>query len=459
MPGGFARALEVAEARGEEQHVERGFRPGQRAAAEFHDCEQAGEHDQVHADDGRDPLRHPVSSYTRAAPRRDAMNILIALTYYRPHYSGLTVYAERLARALARRGHEVTVLTSRYLPELPAAEVRDGVRILRLDVALRVSKGVLMPGMLSRAWPLIRRADVVNLHVPQFDAAWLALVARLARKPAVMTYHCDLRLPGGAMHALANLVSNAANRLAAGLVPAIVTNTRDYAEHSPFLRRHLGKVHEILPPVEMAEPTAADVAALRARAGLVEGDRVIGMVARLATEKGVEHLAAALPAVIERVPRARVLFAGEHERVFGEEACARRVIPLVSALGDRWRFLGNLGAGELAALYRACDVTVLPSVNSTESFGMVQVESLLAGVPVVSTDLPGVRQPVRLSGRGRIVPPADPAALASALGDLLSGGGRADGDTRQLAARVAPDAVAEAYEMVFRSCQGPGAHA
>ncbi len=62
------------------------------------------------------------------------MRILTALTYYRPHTSGLTIYAERLAKALVRRGHQVTVLTSRYDAALPAAEERDGIRILRVPV-------------------------------------------------------------------------------------------------------------------------------------------------------------------------------------------------------------------------------------------------------------------------------------------------------------------------------------
>jgi len=75
------------------------------------------------------------------------MQILIALTYYRPHYSGLTIYVERLARALAAQGHQVTVLTSRYAATLPAQEKLDGVEVRRLPVAMRISKGVIMPSM------------------------------------------------------------------------------------------------------------------------------------------------------------------------------------------------------------------------------------------------------------------------------------------------------------------------
>ena len=80
------------------------------------------------------------------------MRILIALTYYRPHVSGLTIYAERLARGLASNGHDVTVLTSQFERELPLHEVSNGVNIERVSIARKVSKGVIMPAFPARAW-------------------------------------------------------------------------------------------------------------------------------------------------------------------------------------------------------------------------------------------------------------------------------------------------------------------
>src|SRR5512136_2108046 len=134
------------------------------------------------------------------------MNILLALTYYRPHTSGLTIYAERLARGLAARGHQVTVLTSQFDPRLPRIERLDGVRVVRAPVLLRVSKGVIMPtfGYLANRFTLW--ADVLSLHLPQFDAAGLALRGRLAGKPTALTFHCDLQLPGGIFNRVVNTV-------------------------------------------------------------------------------------------------------------------------------------------------------------------------------------------------------------------------------------------------------------
>ena len=71
------------------------------------------------------------------------MRVLIALTYYRPHISGLTIYAERLARGLARRGHAVTVLTARFNAALAERERVDGVEIVRVPILRKLSKSVM----------------------------------------------------------------------------------------------------------------------------------------------------------------------------------------------------------------------------------------------------------------------------------------------------------------------------
>jgi len=377
------------------------------------------------------------------------MQVFIALTYFRPHYSGLTIYADRLARALANRGHEVTVLTSQYDHTLPLHENWDGVQVIRMPVKMRVSKGVIMPEMPSRAWRLANQADVVNLHLPQLDAAPISVMSRLLHKPVVLTYHCDLRLPNGLIHYLANQVSHLANHISATAAGAIVTNTRDYAEHSAFLHRYIDKVHTILPPVEIYPVTHSEMEAFRQKYQIVPGQKIIGMAARLATEKGVEYLVQAMPSILERYPQARVLFVGQYKDVFGERAYALKLEPLIESLGDHWQFLGILANGEFTAFMKASDVLVLPSQNSTESFGMVQVEAMTCGTPVVATDLPGVRQPVRMTGMGEIVPVADSEALSRAIIEVLDNPERYRRDAQRIIQQFSPDVVAEEYERLF----------
>jgi glycosyltransferase involved in cell wall biosynthesis len=376
------------------------------------------------------------------------MRILFVLTYYRPHVSGLTIYVERLARELARRGHSVTVLTSQYEPQLPRRETAEGVHIVRAPVLFRVSKGVIMPTFGLQATQLVRQHDVISLHLPQFDAAGVALRGRIMNKPTTLTYHCDLHLPAGPFNRLVNQVVHVMNHLAGRLSDAVVAYTQDFAEHSPFLTRFFHKVRVIPPPVEVPRTTPEAVQAFATRLNL-DSHRVIGFVARLATEKGVEVLLHALPQVLQVYPNTRVLFAGQHQNVLGEAAYAQRLEPLLQQHADHWDFLGILSAQELAAFYPNCDMVVLPSLNSTESFGLVQVEAMLCGTPSVASNLPGVRQPVIQTGMGRVVRIGDAAGLAEAIIEVLQNRSDYVRPPREIAARFSTSRTADGYIALF----------
>lgn len=383
------------------------------------------------------------------------MRILHSLTYFLPHYSGMTVYADRLARALAARGHRVTVLTSRYHRSLPRFETRDGVQVRRVDVAMRVSKGVLMPSFAYWGLRLAASHDVIHLHLPSLEAAGLAVLGRLLGKAVVATYQSDLLLPRSAVNWLASRVSTVANAVTVRAADVVTSMTRDFAEESAFLSRRLGKLAVVRPPIEVPRVSGERVAELRKRWGTPEsgdgGAPVIGMAARLASEKGAEVLARAMPEVLQRHPQARVLYVGEHENVFGEEDYARRMAPILSQLGEHWKFLGVLSPEDMAAFFRICDLTVLPSLNSTESFGMVQVESMVCGTPVVASDLPGVRFAVGDTGMGLTVPPGDAAALARGILTVLGRPKDFRGDPAAVAARYSPSRAAEQFEDLYRT--------
>jgi glycosyltransferase involved in cell wall biosynthesis len=321
--------------------------------------------------------------------------------------------------------------------------------IVRPLVWFRISKGVIMPSIGYWATRLALSHDVLSIHLPQFDAPGIALRGRLLGKPTVLTYHSDLSLPPTLFNRIANQVVHGANHAAANLADRIVAYTRDFAEHSPFLSHYLGKIQVIPPPVEVGRATPGDVKAFKARHHL-EGRKVIGMAARLAAEKGVEYLLEAAPTILEKHPGTRFLFAGQSENVLGEEAYERKISPLLTALGDRWTFLGVLPPDAMAAFFKSCDVTVLPSINSTETFGLVQIESMICGTPVVAAGLPGVREPVRLTGMGKTVPPRDPARLAQAVLEVLANRSRFIRPSRKISEMFSPDATAERYEMLFR---------
>lgn len=379
------------------------------------------------------------------------MKILTVLTYYRPHTSGLTIYAERLAQAFVKRGHDVTVMTTQYDSTLPRQETMDGVKVTRVPVAFRLSKGVIAPTFGLVATKLVWQHDVVQMHLPQFDAPGVALRGRLFGKPAVLTYHCDLQLPSGLFNRFVNLVVDIQNNLAGIFSDHIVTYTQDYADHSPYLSRYTAKLTPILPPVELPEPAPGAVQAF-ADEHLVKDRRpVIGMAARFASEKGLEVLLDAMPAILEKYPYAQVLFAGQYKNVMGEHAYATRLMPRIREYetGGHWKFLGILNPKQMAAFYPNLDVITVPSLNSTEAFGLVQIEAMMHGVPSVPSALPGVRQPVRMHGMGRVAEIGDSASLAEAILEVLNEADRFKQNPAEIARQYDPNTIAIEYEKLF----------
>ena len=379
------------------------------------------------------------------------MRILTVLTYYRPHTSGLTIYAERLARALVKRGHEVTVFTSQYEKSLPLDEHMDGVHILRVPVAFRLNKGVIMP---SFGWKVSRQVaehDVILLHLPQFDAAGVALRGRLLKKPTAILYHSDIVLPPGLTNRLINFVVDVMNNLAGFFADKIVAYTEDFAKHASFLVRHAKKVQVILPNVQISAADQDRVTDFKEKHN-PHHRKVIGMATRFAAEKGVDVLLEALPAIQEHYPEVKVLFAGQYEGVWGEEAYYDRLKPLIAKYQaqDSWEFLGILPMSHMSAFYPNLDVLVVPSLNSTETFGFVQVEAMMNGIPCIASDLPGVRQPVTMTGMGKIVPVGDSQALATTILEVLDQPEKFRGDPARVVQMFHPDTNAVAFEALFQ---------
>ncbi len=343
------------------------------------------------------------------------MKILTVLTYYYPHWTGLTAFAVRIAEGLAARGHQVTVLTSQHTPELAPEEEHNGVRIVRLKPLLRVSRGQVMPGFPAAATRLIREHDVVQVHTPMLETPLVAWLAHRAGRKMLLTHHGDLVMPVGPFNQLVQHGVGTLMRLGARQADLVSIYTEDYAQNSAFLRPYLDKTIAVLPPVAFPEPDLAAAQSWRHALGL-DGSPVIGFAGRWVEEKGFDYLLQAIPAVRGRFPDARFVYAGETRVVY--EDFYERCLPLLRRQGEHVLELGLITDSQrMANFYAMCDVFTLPS--RSDCFASVQVEAMLCGTPVVATDIPGARQVVLLTGMGTLAAPRDPAALAEAIVNVL----------------------------------------
>jgi glycosyltransferase involved in cell wall biosynthesis len=343
------------------------------------------------------------------------MRILTVLTFYHPHWTGLTAIATRLAEGFVANGHRVTVLTTRHAPDLSAREVVGGVDVIRLDPVARLSRGFVTPALPQALNRLLPEHDVVHIHTPLPEAPLVAALARLRRRPLLMTHQGDLVMPAGVANQAIQKVGTALLHAGGRLATVISPLNEDYARHSRFLRPFARKLVPILPPVEIPEPRTTCTRAWRKELGLAEA-QVIGFAGRWVEEKGFDYLLRALPLLRRTNPRAELIYAGDH--AIDYEDFYRRCEHLVAACGEHLKFVGLIrDRSRLASFYSMCDVFALPS--RTDSFAAVQVEAMLSGTPVVAADIPGARVPVQLTGMGGLVRPRDAPALAAGLREVL----------------------------------------
>lgn len=363
-------------------------------------------------------------------------DLVVALDYYAPYVSGLTNEAREVAEQLSARGWRVAVVASQHDPALPTRELRNGVEIHRTPVVARIRKGIVSPLLPLKAAALIRRARIGHLHLPMIEAG---LISRLvgSATPLVVTYHCDVVLGPDIVSSIVLNRLDASSRAAFSRAATICATSRDYARTSRVLA---GRANDavIIPPVCRERP--AGMPTYRDGPGLH-----VGFLGRIVEEKGLEYLVEGFAHLQD--PDARLMIGGDYASVAGGSVIDR--IRTRAKHDPRVRLLGFVPEEHLADFYASVDVFVLPSVNCLEAFGIAQVEAMLAGVPVIASDLPGMRLPVADTGYGRLVPPRDAPAIHAALSDFMNQRGPGPEGKDRARASFGLDATIDAYEKVF----------
>ncbi|NDJ86599.1 MAG: glycosyltransferase family 4 protein [Chloroflexi bacterium] len=382
------------------------------------------------------------------------LRLLIALQYYLPHRTGYSLYVQRVAEGLVALGHQVTVLTARHRIDLPRDEVINGVRIVRLWAPIRVSRGMVAPAYPWSMWGLLRQHDAVWLHLPMLETALTAVLARLTGRGLVATHHGDLVLPAGAFNRFIEWFVFRLYAYMARYAHRVIGYSHDYANHSYYLKPFRDKVSIIYPPIQIPDPEPERVAELRARWQHEDGP-IIGYAGRFVAEKRPDLLIRSLEKINERYPNARIVFAGEYDIQY--EDTWEKNQPLVQRFNEQLIFLGLISSAQaMANFYAACDVLVLPS--DTECFALVQVEAMLCGTPVVMTDTPGGRVPVRETGMGKIVPRGDWQAIGQAVIDVLQTPEDYHRSAEEIGQIFSFDQTVQRYEKHFRAAAVASRH-
>lgn len=354
------------------------------------------------------------------------MKILFSLTYYSPYVSGLTLYVKRIAEALNKEKYESTVICIQHERKLPLNDFYSGVRVVRARPLLKISKGFISFDWIFKSWQEVKKTDVIVINIPQFEGLIPATFGRMFGKKVISIYHCEVILPSGFFNQVVSGLLDLANTACLFFSQKIVLYTKDFAENSKVMRRFLKKAEYVYPPISLPTVNKRVQKMIIGKMG-DKPDYVIGVAARLAAEKGIEYLFEAIPLIetmlkiqsAGRWTKFKIIVAGSMKPV-GEENYRAKILSLVEKYKKYVVFLGEIKPDDMGSFYSLIDVLVLPSVNSTESFGMVQVEAMMMWVPVVASNLPGVRVPIQTTGMGRIVKIKDSGEIANAISLILS---------------------------------------
>jgi glycosyltransferase involved in cell wall biosynthesis len=341
-----------------------------------------------------------------------------------PGGAGNTCY--RFAKGQAERGHEVEVFTAPAGGEPPDP---GGAVVHRIEPLVAVGNAPLIP-RLAR----IAGFDVIHLHYPFIFGAELTLLGRLRRKrrrQALLVHYKNRLLGQGPRRGLFEVYEHTAAPLVVRAADRICVLSADHASSVQYLRRIQERHPERL--VEM--PNGVDVelfspgpdgSGLRASLGIPEDAVVTAFVATLDRAHHFKRLDLAIEAVArcgrhgDRTrgdsPDVHIVVAGGGELLGEFRAKAARM-----GIAARAHFLGSVSHAELPGVLRAADLFLL-ATEPPESFGIVLIEAMSCGLPVIATDYPGVRAVVDDGLSGIVVPLGDTDALAAAIRRLIDAG-------------------------------------
>jgi glycosyltransferase involved in cell wall biosynthesis len=394
-------------------------------------------------------LRLKEDELSKLIGQKGWVKALFVLTYYLPHWTGLTQYAARLAESLSQRGHDASVLCVQHKKSLLKKKKLKGVKVYRSFCLFKFIRSLVAPFLLIDLVKLALRNEVVVIYLPFLEALPASIIVKLLRRRLFLIHNGDLVLPkhGGIFSRLVEEVFFASTSLSIKLSDGVVVQTKDYSKKSRLLSKHKDKWKVILPLYDSIRVTKTEVENFKSNNNLF-GKKLIGFSGRFVEEKGVDYLLRAIPLVISSVPNTHFVLAGESRILY--EKFWENIKHLIDKNKKHITLLGLIrDKREMASFYSSLDALIQPS--RTDCFPSSQVEAINLGTPVICTDIPGARWVVRTTKMGLIVRPNSPPALAKGIIKVLKDRRKYTRSKKDIERIFGHEETIRKYEELFKS--------
>lgn len=345
------------------------------------------------------------------------MKIAIVTPVFFPYLSGIGTVARSEAAGLGKLGHDVTVLTPLYSAGDATESFQDEYKIKRLRPRFKFGNAAWLPQLKGE----LTDFDIVHFHYPFIGGVRGILNCK---KPVVVTYHMDL-VGRGWKRYFFKIYNYFTLPCLVKKVKKVVFSSWDYIQKGrlkKYIAKEPQKFIEIPFGVDTSIEQKTQISSrafeeLKKKLGLKDGDKLLVFVGGLDKAhyfKGIDILLPALSKV--RTEKVKVLIVGEGDLRLYYENRAKEL-----GVEDRVIFVGRVSDEELPFYYRLSRGLVLPSIDKSEAYGMVLLEAMANGLPVIASHLPGVRSVVGEGEerRGFLINPGDVTELTQAMDSLL----------------------------------------
>ena len=339
--------------------------------------------------------------------------ILIVSNYFDPHQSGMVQYLKSQIKTFKKNNFKIYILTGNTNDKKKIEKI-DNYIIIRSKISFNIGRGYISLSLIKDFFKVSKKMDIINFHFPLVEIIFMLF---LSKKYKILNFHClPPILRFNFLSIITNIYFNLSSFLSMLICNKIITHTNDYMKNVPFSKLFRDKIVEIFPKLEFKKNIIDNEYLIKNNETIK-----IGFLGRICREKGIENI----------INSSKLLSSSaniDYEFIIAGDLNDIRFknyihyIKKIALNNSKVKFIGRLNENQKSKFFEEIHILLLPSVNSFEAFGLVQLEAMSYGKLVISSNLRGVRIPIKITNNGIILSNTKPIDIFEGINKCIKMG-------------------------------------